>query len=76
MPEQPVLALEDDLDPRRDEVGHERRHPDAQVDVVAVAQLLGRATRDPIARRQLRRRAHAAPPAAAPLVVLRSIRFS
>ncbi len=62
--------------PGRNEVRDERRDPDAQVDVVAVAQLLRGATRDPIARGHLRRGRHARLLGAAPLVVLRSMRFS
>src|SRR5207245_8253958 len=36
--EHSVLGLQDDVHAGRDEVGHEGRHADAEVDVVAVAQ--------------------------------------
>src|ERR1051325_10163447 len=44
--EDAVLRLQDDFDPLGDAVGHERRHADAEVDVIAVAQLLRGAADD------------------------------
>src|SRR5690606_25189255 len=38
--EDAVLAVEDDLAPRRDEVGDERRQADAEIDVAAVGDVL------------------------------------
>ena len=47
--ENAVLGLEDHFHARRDVVRNERRHPDAEVDVIAVAKLLRGAFHDLIA---------------------------
>ena len=49
--EHAVLGLQDDVDAGGDEVGDQRRHADAEVDVVAVAQLPRGARGDLIAGR-------------------------
>ena len=74
--EEAVLALEDDLDALGDVVGHQGRHADAEVHVVAVPELLGGALGDLVAGQALRGAHHAAPFAGDFRSVFRSMRFS
>src|SRR5262249_25860205 len=50
--EDSVLRLENDLHARRNVVGHEGRHADAEVDEIPVAQLFGRSPDDSLARQR------------------------
>ena len=75
--EQAVLALQDDLDARRDEAGDERGDPDAEVHVEAVAQLLRGAPGDALAHEPSVSPVFAVLGHVEPLVVVRrSMRFS
>ena len=48
--EHPVLRMQRDVDARRHEVGDERGHADAEVDVIAILQLTSDALHDPFAK--------------------------
>ena len=48
MPSRPFSECSGDVHARRDVVGDERRHPDAEIDVVAVLQLPSDARNDAI----------------------------